>query len=576
MNQKSPLKNLRDQVRQLIWNISQRDFAATRPPLSIRNPERHRRVRLFLSLAILYAIIIVPVTLLRVTFQEGYAIRGDPFLLGLGVALFGYGLGRTQHYQIGTPVALSAVSMLIFSTFLIDHDLNTSQIAYLVILLSINGMLGSMLLSTFHTAILLAAHQLAVGGLVLLSNITAGEVFSSFVFLLVLNSFVLTKKLLSQRDLQQIIDQSHDLVMSQHRFETVVENLHEGLLITDIEDTVLYVNKRMMQLTGYSREEFLGNKAYDLLLDVEEHGEMLERNTRRSSGVSETYEIYQRRKDGSTFLAEINGIPYYDLDGNVIGTIGVISDITKRREIERENLEMHVRQEKSQLVRDLIGALSHDLKTPLSVINTNLYLLGQSPNDEVRENRLTMLKQQSERLEKLIESILTSYRLDSTHRPPFTEVDISELINACLERFESVAQTKGIRLCTDLAPNCPPIMGDEFSLDRAIDNLLQNACNYTLSEGTVTISTEFDANHVFIRFIDSGIGIAEADISRVFEHFFRADEARNSMRGGTGLGLSIVKQIVGIHHGSIDVESKLGKGTTFIMKLPINTDFLNQ
>jgi PAS domain S-box-containing protein len=570
MSQKQPLQYVREQLRQLIWNLSQRDFVLTRPHAAIVSLEGRRRVRLFLSMLIGYIACIVAMVFIRVLFDSNYTLTRDPLIISLFVAVIGFTLGRSEHYNNGSLLVIASILGLTIGAFLQSPDMG--DLFYAIMLLSINGMLASMLLSTFRTGLVIALNMLGLGLLAIVSPLNIGDVGPSVAIFLILNGFIVAKKLLSQRDLQQIIDQSHDLVMSQRRFETVVENLHEGLLITDLDDKVLYANTYMTALTGYTRHEFLGRKSFDLLGLPEYREEMVSRNKERARGKAERYEIQQRRRDGTSFLAEISGIPYFDLDGIVIGTIGVITDITERREIEQQRLEMNVQQEKTQLLRDLIGALSHDLKTPLAVINTNLYLLEQATDTTAREDRVLILKKQTERLERLIESILTSYRLDSSPRPLFGEVDVNSLLNGCLERFEAVAISKNIQLDANLDQTYPRIRGDEFSLTRVFDNLLENACNYTSPKGTVSVRSELNEHFLMVRISDTGIGIGDEDIPRIFDRFFRADAARNSMRGGTGLGLSIVKQIVEMHHGSIEVESVEGQGTTFVVKLSIEAN----
>jgi diguanylate cyclase (GGDEF)-like protein/PAS domain S-box-containing protein len=122
------------------------------------------------------------------------------------------------------------------------------------------------------------------------------------------------------------------LRQSETRFRTVVQNLGEGLLITDLNDTVLYANARMSELSGYSHEELLGRPAYELLLSREDWPDLLQRNQQRASGQAECYEVLMHRKDGNTFWAEVNATPYLDAEGNICGTLGAITDVTKRKQ----------------------------------------------------------------------------------------------------------------------------------------------------------------------------------------------------------------------------------------------------
>ena len=126
-----------------------------------------------------------------------------------------------------------------------------------------------------------------------------------------------------------------ELRSSEARFRSVVESMGEGLLITDADDVITYANPRMMELTGYTEEEMLGRPAYELLLPPERWPDMVERNRERMAGFDERYEIRLKRKDGSSFWAEINATPYRDATGEIVGTLGAITDITARKRTER-------------------------------------------------------------------------------------------------------------------------------------------------------------------------------------------------------------------------------------------------
>ncbi len=244
----------------------------------------------------------------------------------------------------------------------------------------------------------------------------------------------------------------------------------------------------------------------------------------------------------------------------------------QRSMLEKSRHKMAMDKERADLLNQILSYMSHDLKTPLTVINTSVYLMKHPRTPPERQPQLLkQIEDQSHRLQKSIQDVLTMARLDHVLELTQEKVDLNRLINQASEQFAATAQEKEVAMRVNVDGMIPPMLGNKDSLERLITNLIENALNYSKAGSMISITTQRQIKAVLIEVCDTGIGISEADLPHIFEHFYRADEARSTNTGGSGLGLSIVRRAVDFHHGEITVESKLGSGTTFRVTLPTLT-----
>jgi PAS domain S-box-containing protein len=295
----------------------------------------------------------------------------------------------------------------------------------------------------------------------------------------------------------------------------------------------------------------------------------------RDKGHSWSAEYRFRRSDGEYADVIDRGYVLYDNNGNPLRMIGALTDITERKRAEAKQLELAVTRERAQLLHELLNTLSHDLKTPLTIMNTSLYLLEKTPDPVDQKRKLDQIKEQVQLLQRMIEDILASSRLEAIPKPDFQSVDVNHLVTGVWEQFRTFAEERQVTLHLGLAQNPGQFSGSESDLVRAIVNLVENALRYTPPQGSVSIQTLAERDHVAIEVRDTGIGIDKDDLAHIFDAFYRADKARSVDTGGTGLGLSIVKKIVDMHGGSIEVESEIDKGSTFRVRLPVNRNALS-
>lgn len=245
--------------------------------------------------------------------------------------------------------------------------------------------------------------------------------------------------------------------------------------------------------------------------------------------------------------------------GETSGAVIVLHDITELRKLERVR-------------RDFVANVSHEFRTPLTAIQgfAETLLAGATEDSENRDRFLGIIVEHSRRLARLTEDLLTLSKMDSDRlelevRP----VSVSQLIEGCLETAQHRAADREITIATKRTEGLPEVAGDRRRLAEVLQNLLDNAIQYSMSRGKITVGAEARGTEVVITVSDTGIGIPKADQLRIFERFYRVDAARSREAGGTGLGLSIAKHLVEAHGGRIWVDSELGQGSQFHFSVPV-------
>jgi two-component system phosphate regulon sensor histidine kinase PhoR len=327
----------------------------------------------------------------------------------------------------------------------------------------------------------------------------------------------------------------------------------EGVVSLDAQQRILFANERAARLLDFPQQQAVGRRFWEVVRHRRLH-EIVSAALAGPEPIREELDwpgpivrhlaLYAARRPG----------------GPAEGAVLVLHDTSDLRRLES------VRQE-------FVANVSHELKTPLSVIKVcvETLLTGAADEPEHRNQFLEQIDEQADRLHALILDLLSLARIESgAEALDFEAVPLGPAVHDCLERHHSRAEAKQQRL-----EACPPANGDAVNawadgeaLDTILDNLVDNAIKYTPPGGQIRVRWQDDGSHVCLEVEDSGIGIPERDLPRVFERFYRVDKARSRELGGTGLGLSIVKHLTQTMLGSVGVRSTVGRGTTFSVRLP--------
>lgn len=229
--------------------------------------------------------------------------------------------------------------------------------------------------------------------------------------------------------------------------------------------------------------------------------------------------------------------------------------------------------EQSQRIqRELIANVSHELKTPLTAIRgfSQAMVDGALRRPEDFAQPAEIINNETERMIRLVNSLLDLSKLESGQvKMAREELSLEDIFERSISNFEVRCQQQEVKFIRRYS-NLPPVMGDKDRLRQVFNNLLDNALRYTPPGGTITITSQAVGSNIITRVADTGQGIAEKDLSRIFERFYQADKSRSKETGGLGLGLAITREIILAHHGKIEVDSQPGKGTTFTITLPVS------
>lgn len=252
--------------------------------------------------------------------------------------------------------------------------------------------------------------------------------------------------------------------------------------------------------------------------------------------------------------------------------------VITQRGLEKRKLQqeaMALRREKEVLREHFAAIVSHELKAPLGNVQQNLFALELELEDQLTEDQRDRLSRMKSSLDNLMGLIHTWLRVISTDiqqiRESFQPISIPAVIKNAVESLQAHADRKDIEIVTSISKPLPSVSGDDITLTEALVNLINNAIKYSRMESQVHVSAEEEADEILVSVTDRGVGISNEDLPFIFGDFYVGESAPEAERG-SGLGLGITRRIVEAHDGTIMVESALGKGSTFMIRLPTISD----
>ncbi len=347
-----------------------------------------------------------------------------------------------------------------------------------------------------------------------------------------------------------------------NRLDEILNAVLDGIIVQDTGGNLLFVNPAFIQMTGWSYEA-LKNQPHWIFMSVPDElaGSIrVELHSALAAGGNWRREMRITRPDGSAFDADLAATTIRDRNKNRVGFVTSLRDITQLKEVD-------------QIKNRFVSTVSHELRTPLSVINLyteNLLEFYDQLDDEQRRGLLNDIHTETNTLHQLIEHLLSLSRLDSGRAEPRRkEINLGEALLESISSVLRLADEKGIDLTYNLPAYPMSVYADSDQLGQVFRNLLSNAIKFTPVGGKVGVDMEARDQDVAVKFTDTGIGIPTADMSRLFERFFRSELSVLQEIPGTGLGLAISREIILRHQGTITVQSEVGKGSTFCVTLPL-------
>lgn len=341
------------------------------------------------------------------------------------------------------------------------------------------------------------------------------------------------------------------------KYGNIIANMNLGLLEVDTDDVIQLVNQSFCTMSGFREEELLGKKAADYL-KVKDKKLIVDKNKERSNGKSDSYEVEVRDKVGNKKYWLISGAPRYDVDKNIIGSIGIHLDITNQKLLEQQKEGLLKELENSNKgLQEYAHIVSHDLKSPLRSISALATWIQEDYKDildEAGQHNLQMMQEKVAAMDKLIHGIL-EYSTANSSELDKSQVDLN---NVVAEVGESIFIPDHVKLCVPEV--LPKILADNIKMHQLFQNIMGNAVvHIDKEEGLVEVLYKENKTHLCFTIKDNGVGIPKEYHKKIFEIFQSVGHSERS----TGIGLSIVKKIVDRYGGEVWVDSEMGIGTEF-------------
>jgi two-component system phosphate regulon sensor histidine kinase PhoR len=344
----------------------------------------------------------------------------------------------------------------------------------------------------------------------------------------------------------------HTLTEERNLSSAILGSMVEGVAVVNASERLLFTNPGFAEILGLDVPPQSGRALVEIVRQtelIEAVRQVLKGEPRVESEIA-TGTLRQH-----FFAATVASVRAGDTSGAVI----VLHDITDLRKLERVR-------------RDFVANVSHEFKTPLTAIQgfAETLLAGAIDDPQNRGRFLGIILEHSRRLARLTDDLLKLSKMDADRLElEIHRVSVTQFVESCLETAQRRATEKELRISVNVPARLPDIAGDRRRLAEVLQNLLDNAIQYTLPGGQIMLSAENGDDEITFTVSDTGIGIPRTDQPRIFERFYRVDAARSREVGGTGLGLAIAKHLVEVHGGRIWVESEVGQGSQFHFSVPV-------
>ena len=356
---------------------------------------------------------------------------------------------------------------------------------------------------------------------------------------------------------RQLDERIRTVVEQQNEQQAVLSSMVEGVIAVDLQERIIHMNGSARAMLGIGDDEAQGRSIQEVIRNSELHKLVQEILQKKESGKREIV-----LSSTSTIYLKVYGAALRNVGREAIGAVVVFHDVTDLRRLER-------------IRRDFVANVSHELRTPITSIKgfVETLLDGAIESGTDAKRFLEIIRRHTDRLDGIVHDLLKLARIEQSGEErtlETAETNIKEVLAPVREYFEMRAKEKGLELEIDCTQDFN-LKINRSLVEQAVLNLVDNAIKYSEVGGKVAVRAAQKPSENVISVVDRGVGIAEEDIARVFERFYRVDKSRTRSgvkEGGTGLGLSIVKHVAIAHGGEVRVESRLGEGSVFSIHLP--------
>jgi signal transduction histidine kinase/GAF domain-containing protein len=347
--------------------------------------------------------------------------------------------------------------------------------------------------------------------------------------------------------------------------QAILESIADGVLVADSHSRIILGNRPVSTILDIPRQRLIGKSVNELLGLYGHSGDSWIHTIQKWAQHAETVEELSFLADELTIEEKVVSVHLSPVMAGkqFFGTVSIFRDITKEVEVDK-------------LKSEFVSTVSHELRTPMTSIKgyADLMLMGAAGKmTPPQERYLKVIKNNADRLHMLVNDLLNISRIETGKTTlDLRPLDIPQVIDQIVEghlRGRLQHEQKRLDVHTEIEPSLPLVNADHQRVTQILTNLIDNAFNYTPAEGEIRLKARKNNDYVYISVQDSGIGISKENQAKIFDRFFRAEDELVQSIPGTGLGLAIVRSLIEMHGGELQVESKIGQGSTFTFNLPI-------
>jgi signal transduction histidine kinase len=352
------------------------------------------------------------------------------------------------------------------------------------------------------------------------------------------------------------------------KMQAMLESIADGVLVTDASGHIILANRPSSLILDIPRGQLIGKSLNELMGLYSATGEswiLTIRAWSKSIDIPRENTFLSDRLLIEELVVSVQLSPVF-ANNQFFGTVSIFRDITKEVEVDRMKSEF-------------VSTVSHELRTPMTSIKgyADLILMGAAgPMTDPQNRYMQVIKSNADRLSMLVNDLLDISRIETGKTElDLRPLDIPQIVEQVVEghlRGRIEHEDKPMEVQTEMAPSLPLVNADHARVTQVLTNLLDNAFHYTPQHGQIAVKVRANGDFVFISVSDTGIGITPENQNKIFDRFFRAEDSEVQRVAGTGLGLSIVQSLIEMHGGYIQVDSTLGKGSTFTFCLPLVTE----
>ncbi len=360
------------------------------------------------------------------------------------------------------------------------------------------------------------------------------------------------------------------LETSRGKYSDLYEFSPVGLLTLDTHERIQDANLTFVTLLGVDREKLIKSHLSDFIDSSTQDTYHFFYQALLSTQQPQQCEIVLISPSRSPLVTRLDGIGLMqEITAGTETTYRIaVSDVTLQKQAETQRVELAAERQRSKVLADFVRDISHDLRTPLALVATGLYLIGKTVDKDKQMEKIEAVNKQLFYLTRVLDQLQQMAVLDSTTELVLQPGSINRQVIEVLNRVKLQADLKPVKLTEHLQVGLPDINLDADKIDQVLTILLDNALQFTEQNGMIKVATYLENASIRVEVSDYGVGIDIDKLSHIFDRFFKVDGSRH-ITMGAGLGLPMAKRIIELHHGSIEVKSTSGVETVFSIKLPL-------